>query len=260
MKVVIPAAGRGTRMLPASKSIPKEMLTVTDKPAIDYVVNECIASGFKEILFVLSPDKTCIKDYFENSPEFKDISFEYIYQNKPLGLGNAVLCAYPYIGNNPFAVALPDVLLKPLNTSFKRMKDMFHQDSISKVMVKDVPWDQVSLYGIIDVESKDSFSPDISSIITNMVEKPKNNEINSNYSAVGRYIFSEDIWGHLCNVRPDISGEVQLTNAIKELERSSAYYMLGKSYDCGSKIGYINTFIDFSISDGNYKNDIEISI
>ena len=140
------------------------------------------------------------------------------------------------------------------------MKDKYHQDYISKVMVKDVPWDKLSLYGIVDVENKETFSPDIASNIINMVEKPKNNEINSNFSAIGRYIFSEDIWNILCNTSPDVSGEVQLTTAIQELEKSSAYYMLGKSYDCGSKIGYINTFIDFSIANEMYRNNIEFSI
>ncbi|MEZ9471737.1 UTP--glucose-1-phosphate uridylyltransferase [Vibrio lentus] len=259
MKVVIPAAGRGTRMFPASKSIPKEMLVVTDKPVIDYVVGECIASGFKEIVFVLGPGKESIKDYFENNDMYKGIKFEYIYQKEPLGLGHAVLCAYPYIGNKPFAVALPDVLLKPSNRSFKSMKESFYQDHLSKVMVKDVPWDQISSYGIIDVENKNYFSPGSISKIVNMVEKPLNGEINSNFSAIGRYIFTGNIWNLLCNVNPDSSGEIQLTTAISELYNSCAYYMIGKSYDCGSKVGYINTFIEFSLLNENYKHSIEIS-
>lgn len=276
-KAVIPVAGLGTRMLPATKAIPKEMLPVVDKPLIQYVVQECIAAGIKEIVLVTHSSKNSIENHFDKSFELesmlekrvkrqlldevqnicpKDVTIMHVRQGQAKGLGHAVLCARPLIGNVPFAVVLPDVLIDGYDSNLSKdnlaqMNRLFSDSYISQVMVEPVPQQLVSSYGVADVEGH-KMQPGESVNMTAIVEKPDLDEAPSNLSVVGRYVFPPEIWQALENTPVGAGDEIQLTDAIAILMQQqpvNAYHIVGRSHDCGNKLGYMTAFVEYGLRD-----------
>jgi UTP--glucose-1-phosphate uridylyltransferase len=278
-KAVIPVAGLGTRMLPATKAIPKEMLPVVDKPLIQYVVQECIAAGIKEIVLVTHSSKNSIENHFDISFELesmlekrvkrqlldevqnicpKDVTIMHVRQGQAKGLGHAVLCARPLVGDVPFAVVLPDVLIDGYDSDLKRdnlahMAKLFTDTGVSQVMVEPVPMQNVSSYGVADVQGH-SLAQGESLQMTAIVEKPKQEDAPSNLSVVGRYVFTPDIWEALEYTPLGAGDEIQLTDAIAILmkeQQVNAYHIIGRSHDCGNKLGYMQAFVEFGLRDKN---------
>ena len=275
MKAIIPVAGLGTRMLPATKAIPKEMLTLVDKPLIQYVVNECIAAGIKEIVLVTHSSKNAIENHFDTSFELetmlekrvkrqlleevrsivpKDVTIMHVRQGNAKGLGHAVLCGRPLVGDEPFAVILPDVLLAEFSANQKKenlaaMLKRFNQTKASQIMVSPVAPEAVSSYGIADCGGVE-IPPGESAKINSIVEKPSVEEAPSNLAVVGRYVFSAAIWDLLEKTPVGVGDEIQLTDAIDmliEKETVEAFHMTGISYDCGDKIGYMKAFVEYGL-------------
>ena len=275
MKAIIPVAGLGTRMLPATKAIPKEMLTLVDKPLIQYVVNECVAAGIKEIVLVTHSSKNAIENHFDTSFELetmlekrvkrqlleevrsivpKDVTIMHVRQGNAKGLGHAVLCGRPLVGNEPFAVILPDVLLAEFSANQKKenlaaMLKRFNQTKVSQIMVSPVAPEAVSSYGIADCGGVE-IPPGESAKINSIVEKPSVEEAPSNLAVVGRYVFSAAIWDLLERTPIGVGDEIQLTDAIDmliEKETVEAFHMTGVSYDCGDKIGYMKAFVEYGL-------------
>ncbi len=270
MKAIIPVAGLGTRMLPATKAIPKEMLTLVDKPLIQYVVNECVAAGMKEIVLVTHSSKNAIENHFDTSFELetmlekrvkrqlldevrsicpKNVTIMHVRQGNAKGLGHAVLCGRPLVGNEPFAVILPDVLLADFSADQKRenlaaMVKRFEETQTSQIMVAPVAEKEVSSYGIVDCGGADLKGGE-STKIHSIVEKPSLDKAPSNLAVVGRYVFSAAIWDLLEKTPIGVGDEIQLTDAIDmliEKEVVEAFHMTGKFFDCGDKIGYMQAF------------------
>ncbi|WP_120511419.1 UTP--glucose-1-phosphate uridylyltransferase GalU [Photobacterium salinisoli] len=274
-KAVIPVAGLGTRMLPATKAIPKEMLPLVDKPLIQYVVNECVAAGIKEIVLVTHSSKNAIENHFDTSFELeatlekrvkrqlldevqsicpKDVTIMHVRQGNALGLGHAVLCAKPLIGDEPFAVVLPDVVLDEYTADLSKenlaaMLTRFNNSSASQIMVEPVPMQDVSKYGVVDCGGAVLSSGQSHPMIA-MVEKPSVEQAPSNLAVVGRYVLSAKIWDKLAITPPGAGDEIQLTDAIDMLmaeETVEAFHMTGKSHDCGDKLGYMKAFIEYGL-------------
>jgi UTP--glucose-1-phosphate uridylyltransferase len=274
-KAVIPVAGLGTRMLPATKAIPKEMLPVVDKPLIQYVVNECVQAGIKQIVLVTHASKNSIENHFDTSFELeatlekrvkrqlldavkaicpKDVTIMHVRQGVASGLGHAVMCAYPLIGDAPFAVVLPDVIIDDIASNPKKdnLADMvakFNTSRVSQVMVEQVAKEDVSKYGIVDLEGK-KLAPGESCKMHRMVEKPDIDDAPSDLAVVGRYVLSEKTWDLLAKTPPGAGDEIQLTDAIDALmehEQVDAYYMKGKSHDCGTKLGYMKANVEYAM-------------
>ena len=274
-KAVIPVAGLGTRMLPATKAIPKEMLPVVDKPLIQYVVNECVAAGIKEIVLVTHASKNSIENHFDTSFELeatlekrvkrqlleevqsivpKGVTVIHVRQGVANGLGHAIMCAHPIVGDAPFAVVLPDVILDDVACNLKKdnladMVSKFNTSRVSQVLVEQVPHEDVNKFGVVDLDSA-AITPGESAKIYGMVEKPDVDDAPSNLAVVGRYVLSEKIWELLEFTPPGAGGEVQLTDAIAtlmNLEQVDAYYMKGKSHDCGSKLGYMKANVEYAL-------------
>jgi len=275
MKAIIPVAGLGTRMLPATKAIPKEMLTLVDKPLIQYVVNECVAAGIKEIVLVTHSSKNAIENHFDTSFELetmlekrvkrqlleevrsivpKDVTIMHVRQGNAKGLGHAVLCGRPLVGDEPFAVILPDVLLAEFSANQKKenlavMLKRFNQTKASQIMVSPVAPEAVSSYGIADCGGVE-IPPGESAKINSIVEKPSVDDAPSNLAVVGRYVFSAAIWDLLERTPIGVGDEIQLTDAIDmliEKETVEAFHMTGISYDCGDKIGYMKAFVEYGL-------------
>lgn len=275
MKAIIPVAGLGTRMLPATKAIPKEMLPIVDKPLIQYVVNEAIAAGIKQIVLVTHSSKNSIENHFDTSFELeatlearvkrqllddvraicpKDVTIMHVRQGEAKGLGHAISCARPCIGNNPFVVLLPDVLVDDAacDLSKDNLADMisrFCETAKSQIMVEGVPEELVSNYGIVDCGGK-LLKPGQSIDMTAMIEKPALKDAPSNLAVVGRYVLSAAIWDILDVTKPGAGDEIQLTDAIAtlmETEKVQAYSMVGKSHDCGSKAGYMLANLEYGL-------------
>ncbi|RDE83006.1 UTP--glucose-1-phosphate uridylyltransferase [Haemophilus parahaemolyticus] len=275
MKVIIPVAGLGTRMLPATKAIPKEMLTVADKPLIQYIVNECVAAGIKEIVLVTHSSKNAIENHFDTSFELetmlekrvkrqlleevrsicpKDVTIMHVRQGNAKGLGHAVLCGRAVVGNEPFAVVLPDVILAEFSANQKMenlaaMIKRFNETGHSQIMVAPVPMDEVSSYGVADCNGVE-IPVGGSAEIVKMVEKPSKEEAPSNLAVVGRYVFSSAIWDLLEKTPAGVGDEIQLTDAIDmliEQETVEAFHMTGKTFDCGDKLGYMQAFTEYSL-------------
>lgn len=275
MKVIIPVAGLGTRMLPATKAIPKEMLTVADKPLIQYIVNECVAAGIKEIVLVTHSSKNAIENHFDTSFELetmlekrvkrqlleevrsicpKDVTIMHVRQGNAKGLGHAVLCGRAVVGNEPFAVVLPDVILAEFSADQKTenlaaMIKRFNETGYSQIMVAPVPMDEVSSYGVADCNGVE-IPVGGSAEIVKMVEKPSKEEAPSNLAVVGRYVFSSAIWALLEKTPAGVGDEIQLTDAIDmliEQETVEAFHMTGKTFDCGDKLGYMQAFTEYSL-------------
>jgi len=273
-KIVIPVAGLGTRVLPASKVIPKEMLTVVDKPVIQYVIEEAIDAGFKEIILVTRPIKKSIEEHFEAHTELEDallakgkteqlalvrdilpddVTISTAFQEEPLGLGHAVLCAASLIGDDDFAVSLPDVLI--FNPDGDHAHDLrnivnaFKQNHAAQIMVETVPDEQVSSYGIVDCGGAE-FHPGESHNVVAMVEKPAIGSAPSNQSIIGRYILPARTMALLKQTKPGAGGEIQLTDALDALIAElpvQANSMQGLTCDCGSKLGYLVANIRFGL-------------
>jgi UTP--glucose-1-phosphate uridylyltransferase len=273
-KAIIPVAGLGTRMLPASKAIPKEMLPVADKPLIQYVVNEIVAAGIKEIVLVTHSSKNSIENHFDKSFELesilekrvkrqileevqnicpKGVTIMHVRQGTAKGLGHAIACARPLVGNHPFAVVLPDVMINDYDSNPKldnlaEMVKLFDETNASQVMVDTVPESDVNKYGIADVKGAE-LSPGDSKPMSAMVEKPDVEDAPSNLAVVGRYVLSSDIWDILEKTPVGAGGEIQLTDAIATLmdwEPVNAYLMKGSYHDCGDKLGYMQAFVEYS--------------
>lgn len=274
-KAVIPVAGLGTRMLPATKAIPKEMLPIVDKPLIQYIVNECIAAGIKEIVLVTHSSKNAIENHFDKSFELettlekrvkrqlldeikaicpKGITILHVRQGEAKGLGHAVLKARPIIGDEPFVVVLPDVILDETTANLKTenlsaMLTRFDEVGHSQIMVEPVPMDQVSSYGVADCGGQELAAGE-SKAMTAVVEKPDVEDAPSNLAVVGRYVLSAEIWKLLAITPPGAGDEIQLTDAIDALmekETVEAFHMTGKSHDCGSKLGYMKANVEYGL-------------
>lgn len=275
MKVIIPVAGLGTRMLPATKAIPKEMLTIADKPLIQYIVNECVAAGLKEIVLVTHSSKNAIENHFDTSFELetmlekrvkrqlldevrsivpKDVTIMHVRQGQAKGLGHAVLCGKALVGNEPFAVVLPDVLLADFSANQKTenlaaMIKRFKESGHSQIMVAPVAAEEVKNYGIIDCEGVE-LNPSETAKIVNVVEKPEPENAPSNLAVVGRYVFSAEIWKLLEKTPVGVGDEIQLTDAIDmliKIQDVEAFHMSGKTFDCGDKLGYMEAFVEYSL-------------
>ncbi|MEG0343179.1 MAG: UTP--glucose-1-phosphate uridylyltransferase GalU [Acinetobacter sp.] len=270
-KAILPVAGLGTRFLPASKSIPKEMVTVVDRPAIEYVVKEAVAAGIEQIVLVTHSSKASIENYFdrnfelettlENKKKFDllkeiteilppNVSVISVRQPQPLGLGHAVLCAKDIIGDEDFAVLLPDVLVKntDADNDLNLMIQRFNSTSAAQIMVEAVPDDLVDQYGIVDVTQAPAEGE--SSVMQGIVEKPAVGTAPSNLSVVGRYVLPAKIMQLLENTPKGAGNEIQLTDAIaalQKIENVEAYRMKGQTFDCGSKIGYLKAVLHYGI-------------
>jgi UTP--glucose-1-phosphate uridylyltransferase len=284
-KAVIPVAGLGTRMLPATKAIPKEMLPVVDKPLIQYVVAECVAAGIKEIILVTHASKNSIENHFDTSFELeatlekrvkrqlleavqaicpKDVTIMHVRQGVAKGLGHAVLCARPMVGDAPFAVVLPDVIIDEYTSNLKKdnLADMvakFNTSRVSQIMVEQVPQEDVSKYGVVDLEGLELKQGE-SGKIHDMVEKPDLEDAPSDLAVVGRYVLSGKIWDLLEFTPPGAGDEVQLTDAFSSLmktEQVVAYYMKGGSHDCGSKLGYMTANVEYAMRHPELGNDFK---
>ena len=270
-KAILPVAGLGTRFLPASKSIPKEMVTVVDRPAIEYVIKEAIAAGIEQIILVTHSSKAAIENYFDRNFELettlvqkkkfdllkeiteilpKNVSIISVRQPQPLGLGHAVLCAKSVIGDDAFAVLLPDVLVqnKAAENDLSLMIDRFNHNQAAQIMVEAVPEHLVDQYGIVDVQVSPIEGE--SMIMQGIVEKPAVGTAPSNLSVVGRYILPAHIMQILEQTPKGAGNEIQLTDAIALLQKTQvveAYRMKGQTFDCGSKLGYLKAVLHYGL-------------
>lgn len=274
-KAVIPVAGLGTRMLPATKAIPKEMLIVLDKPLIQHVVQEAVEAGITEIVLVTHSSKNSIENHFDTSFELeatlekrvkrqlleevrgivpKHVTLISVRQPLALGLGHAILCARPVIGNNPFAVMLPDVLINPYlclpkSDNLAAMIKRYNVSGINQIMVEPVSSDVVNQYGVVDVANIQLTAGNNAAII-NMVEKPSVDDAPSNLAITGRYVLSSAIWDMLEFTPPGAGDEIQLTDALHQLrllEPIEAYHIVGKAHDCGTKFGLIAANVEYAL-------------
>jgi UTP--glucose-1-phosphate uridylyltransferase len=266
-KAVIPVAGLGTRMLPATKAIPKEMLPVVDKPLIQYVIEEAAAAGIKEIVLVTHASKNAIENHFDTSFELEaqlesrlkrsllaevrsitppGLTVISVRQAEAKGLGHAILCARSVVGDEPFAVLLPDVIVDNAECNLMQdnlagMTKRFEETGNSQILVEQVPHNQVDKYGVVDCSGAD-IPVGKTAPIKAMVEKPLIDEAPSNMAIVGRYVLSKTVWDLLAKTMPGAGGEIQLTDALDALlgqETVEAYQLVGRSHDCGTKIGYM---------------------
>ncbi|KHN65907.1 UTP--glucose-1-phosphate uridylyltransferase [Acinetobacter calcoaceticus] len=270
-KAVLPVAGLGTRFLPASKSIPKEMVTVVDRPAIEYVVREAVEAGIEQIILVTHSSKASIENYFDRNFELETtleqkkkfdllaeitqivpphVSVVSVRQPQPLGLGHAVLCAKSIVGQDDFAVLLPDVLVKDNSgrNDLTRMIARYDASQAAQIMVEAVPDNLVDQYGIVDVANSPNEGESIA--MQGIVEKPAVGSAPSNLSVVGRYILPAKIMQLLENTPKGAGNEIQLTDAIAMLQETDtveAYRMQGQTFDCGSKLGYLKAVLHYGL-------------
>ncbi|MBD8519559.1 UTP--glucose-1-phosphate uridylyltransferase GalU [Lysinibacillus fusiformis] len=264
-KAIIPAAGLGTRFLPATKAMPKEMLPIVDKPTIQYIVEEAIASGIEDIIIVTGKGKRAIEDHFDNALELEtnllekgkfdilekvqesaNVEIHYIRQKEPLGLGHAIWCARKFIGDEPFAVLLGDDIVKSEEPCLKQLMNQYENILSSVIGVQEVANEDVHRYGVIDPVSSDSKLMQV----TKFVEKPALEEAPSNFAIIGRYILTPEIFRFLDEKKKGKGGEIQLTDAIESLngiQRVFAYAFEGRRYDVGEQLGFIETIIDFAL-------------
>lgn len=267
-KAVFPVAGLGTRFLPATKASPKEMLPVVDKPIIQYAVEEAVEAGIRDLVFVTGRTKRAIEDHFDRSPELEwelgqrgkievldavrsilpaEVNCVYIRQAEPLGLGHAVLCARPAVGDNPFAVILPDDLIyHPSQGCVAQMVEVFESSGSSLIAVEDVDPAETDKYGIVEVPNPGERAP----AITGIVEKPAPADAPSNLGVVGRYLLTPRIFDFLANQRTGAGGEIQLTDSIArllEVETVQAYRFDGRRYDCGDKLGFLEATVRIAL-------------
>jgi UTP--glucose-1-phosphate uridylyltransferase len=275
-KAVFPVAGLGTRFLPATKANPKEMLPIVDKPLIQYAAEEAERAGVEELIFVTSSSKRAIEDHFDKNYELEselekkgkddmleivrnvvpqNITCVYVRQPEALGLGHAVLCAKPVVGNEPFAVILADDLIYTgENCVLGQMISVFNDRNCSILGVEEVPHDETDKYGIVDPEESDGRITHVK----NIVEKPAPADARSNLAVVGRYILTPAIFSYLENIPRGAGGEIQLTDAIEKLlhdEQVLAYRFEGRRYDCGSKLGYLQATVEYALKHPELRDD-----
>ncbi len=266
-KAVIPAAGYGTRFLPATKATPKEMLPIVDKPTIQYIVEEAKASGIEDILIISGHGKRAIEDHFDSAPalemelqakgktdllkivqETADINIHYIRQRYMRGLGDAILCARAFMGDEPFAVLLgDDVVYNPDKPALAQLIDIYEATGGSVLGCQNVPEDKVSAYGIVAGEETDNSRL---MRVSDMVEKPAREEAPSRMAVLGRYIIKPQIFDILTQTKPGKGGEIQLTDALKVLARQDAVYaydFIGQRYDVGDKLGFLKATVEFAL-------------
>jgi UTP--glucose-1-phosphate uridylyltransferase len=278
-KAVLPAAGLGTRFLPATKAQPKEMLPVVDKPLIQYVVEECVASGIENIIVVTGRGKNAIEDHFDASPALEgfleekgkmglaklvrdignDVHFSYTRQKEPLGLGHAVLVAKELVGNEPFAVLLGDVIIPGPNPATKQLIDVYEHSGKGAIAVEEVPREKTGLYGIVDVEQKNGAGANNRTLkIRDLVEKPLPAEAPSTLAVTGRYVLPPEIFDCLERTKPGRGGEIQLTDALRLLAQEMgllAYVYEGKSYDAGDKLGFLKATVEIGLENQEFGSD-----
>ena len=265
-KAIIPAAGLGTRFLPATKAQPKEMLPIVDKPTIQYIIEEAVASGIEEILIITGRNKKCIEDHFDKSIELEleleksgkkellemvrnisdMVDIHFIRQKEPKGLGHAIHCAKTFVGNEPFAVLLGDDVVDSRKPCLKQLLDCFNEYKTTILGVQNVPAESVSKYGIVNgIHIEDRVYK-----VKDLVEKPSLEEAPSNIAILGRYIITPEIFNILENTAPGKNGEIQLTDALKTLiskEAMYAYNFDGKRYDVGDKLGFLEATVEFAL-------------
>lgn len=273
-KAIIPAAGLGTRFLPATKAMPKEMLPIVDKPTIQYIVEEAIDSGIEDIIIVTGKGKRAIEDHFDTAFELEyhlrqkgklelleevkrpsQVDIHYIRQKEPLGLGHAVWCARKFIGDEPFAVLLGDDIVQAEVPALKQLIDQFNRYRASVIGVKPVSPDEVERYGIVQAQKMDEGFYRV----LDLVEKPKKEEAPSNLAIMGRYILTPRIFDLLGEQQAGSGGEIQLTDAISALNKVEAVYayeFVGTRYDVGEKMGYIRTMIEMALQREELRDDL----
>ena len=276
LKAVIPVAGLGMHMLPATKAIPKEMLPIVDKPMIQYIVDEIVKAGIKEIVLVTHASKNAVENHFDTTYELEalleqrvkrqllsevqsicppGVTIMNVRQAQPLGLGHSVLCARPMIGDNPFVVVLPDIIMDDstadhLRYNLAAMVARFEETGHSQVLAKHMHGVDLSEYSAITTQEPLENEGSVSTI-TSFIEKPEQPEnLDSDLAAVGRYVLSADIWAELEKTEPGAWGRIQLTDAIASLSQKQpvdACLMTGNSFDCGRKLGYMQAFVTYGL-------------
>ncbi|AVO37898.1 UTP--glucose-1-phosphate uridylyltransferase GalU [Pukyongiella litopenaei] len=276
-KAVFPVAGLGTRFLPATKSVPKEIMTLVDRPLVQYAIDEARAAGIKEFLFVTSRGKSALEDYFDHSPvleqalrkagktELREIlkstnmesgAIAYIRQHKALGLGHAVWCARRLIGNEPFAVILPDDVIAAETPVLQQMVEAYAETGGNMVAAMEVPPEQTSSYGVLDIDEDKGATVSVKG----MIEKPQPGEAPSNLAVIGRYILSPSILSNLNKMKSGAGGEIQLTDAIAEDIRNGnsvhGFRFRGQRYDCGSKAGFLRATVAFALDRDDLRDDL----
>ena len=266
-KAVFPVAGFGTRFLPATKAMPKELLPIVDKPLIQYAAEEAVASGIKELIFIIGRTKNVIMDHFDSAPELenellaknkktllklvqkivpKNIDCFFVRQNKPAGLGHAIHCAKNIVNNEPFAVILADDLIKSQKPCLKQLIDIYNEKETAVLALEKINKKESGKYGIIEYNSKDNNLYNVKSI----VEKPSPKNAKSNLAVVGRYIFPPEIFSQIEKSKTGVGKEIQITDAIASLMNNQAvhgYIFEGKRFDCGSKLGYLQATIEYAL-------------
>jgi UTP--glucose-1-phosphate uridylyltransferase len=272
-KAVLPVAGLGTRFLPATKAIPKEMLTVVDKPLIQYAVEECIASGIENLIFVTGRRKSAIEDHFDSAPELEQfleergkkdqaekvraigggLRFSYTRQSEALGLGHAVLCAAELVGDEPFAVLLGDVIMDGKIPATRQLVEIYEATGKGAIHVEEVPRERLHFYGIIDaIRANDARWGDRLLQIKDLVEKPSAEKAPSNWGVTGRYVLPPEIFDHLAETKPGAGGEIQLTDGLRALAKDPGlwgYVYDGKTHDAGDKMGFLKATVELALKD-----------
>lgn len=273
-KAIIPAAGLGTRFLPATKAMPKEMLPIVDKPTIQYIIEEAIESGIEDIIIVTGKGKRAIEDHFDNAPELEqnlvekekfellekvrqsaNVEIHYIRQKEPKGLGHAVWCARKFIGDEPFAVLLGDDIVQADTPCLRQLMNQYDETLSSLIGVQAVPENETNRYGIVDPISNKGRRYQVDTF----VEKPALGTAPSNLAIMGRYIFTPEIFKFLEQQEVGAGGEIQLTDAIQklnEIQRVFAYDFEGKRYDVGEKLGFIQTSLEFALQNEDLREDL----
>jgi UTP--glucose-1-phosphate uridylyltransferase len=278
-KAVLPAAGLGTRFLPATKAQPKEMLPIVDKPLIQYVVEECIASAIDNIIIVTGRGKNAIEDHFDSAPELERfleekgkseqaemvrrisnmVHFSYTRQKEPLGLGHAVLTARELVGDEPFAVLLGDVIIPGPRPATQQLVEVYEATGIGAIAVEEVPHEKTYLYGVVDGEpaSQPQWGARLLRV-RNLVEKPQPAEAPSNLGITGRYVLPPEAFDYLERTKPGRGGEIQLTDGLRMLAQESAlwaYIYEGKSYDAGDKLGFLKATVEMALKNPDLGGD-----
>ncbi|MCB5199266.1 UTP--glucose-1-phosphate uridylyltransferase GalU [Loktanella sp. TSTF-M6] len=279
-KAIFPVAGMGTRFLPATKAVPKEIMTLVDRPLVQYAIDEAREAGIKEFIFVTARGKNALEDYFDNAPELenrlrKDGKLElletlkstnmesgaiaYIRQHKAMGLGHAVWCARRLIGNEPFAVMLPDDVIAGDKSCLAQMVEAYNECGGSMVATMEVAPEQTKSYGVLDVDDKAVTQDDRLVRAKGMVEKPAAGTAPSNLAVIGRYILTPDVMSNLNDIGRGSGNEVQLTDAIAaEITQNRdvfGYRFEGQRYDCGSKAGYLEATVAFALANAELGDD-----
>jgi UTP--glucose-1-phosphate uridylyltransferase len=278
-KAVLPAAGMGTRFLPATKAQPKEMLPVVDKPLIQYVVEECVASGIEHVIIVTGRGKNAIEDHFDSSPELERflvdrgrtqqaqlvreissmVTFSYTRQKEALGLGHAILVARDLVGDEPFAVLLGDVIVPGPRPATRQLIEVYQGTGTGAIAVEQVPPEKTHLYGIVDaVAANNAQWGERLLRVRNLVEKPKPADAPSNLAITGRYVLPSEIFDYLEQTKPGAGGEIQLTDALRALGQEKglwAYIYEGISYDAGDKLGFLKATVEIGMQNEEFGSE-----